>query len=352
MAKVVVLSEFLNSSCLQFIESLRQQKHEVTLVTFADTVIPENLKGPVWQALQKKSMAKSLPLILRFFQEDFDVLHFFFANQNCRLHASYLMLSYIFGSQRSRVVAATFMESPKSWVSFHEKAFLRTLHFITAANRIDLFWLKQQDLNPRCRLEMIPPLISQNQTSPKSSSSEWQEFAKSVQPYVLVSSPEASDVLEHSSVIQDAQFNWLSFGNRPKPWAGSKLFYIGSPTGTELQTMVEHSNAIFLAFSDHSAEELYQYLQLSLQFEIPVIINSNQAELVPGAVRHGKNAWILAQGSTSLRNLLYKNPTLRLNYEPTGLAQKEVMDQYMNLVSRAYSQLIHLRSRLSGSANS
>ena len=334
MARILLITEELNSVVWTFAKSLHEQRQDILVVTSKNCDLAEVPPFEIWSPFQKWSAIEASRLVPKMLSWNPDIVHFFFTHEEERPRAAHWILSAVVSSLPGKTLAASYF-AEGSVRSFTDRAFLRMFDMNTFGTRSQLMRIKRQkSLAPKTVAEVLPPLEDYVLKTDQSIRPNLTKLIRTLGPYVLI--PEAPPANFDEILLAHHGFETLVLGENQR--RRTKTYSTGSLNPNERDFVFKNASALILAECDLSVLELRRYHEISEKTGLPLVVTSYQNEILPGLCRNCRSGWVLERGLTGLEKVLEENPGLKLNVEYSAYSGHELMDNTLNELLRLYQR--------------
>lgn len=370
MAKIILLSQHLNSTSWQLAKALKSQQHEVVLMTSYGEVPPENANGIEIMAYFKRWTAlEGLRIIPGLFGLQPQILHVLLEED--RMNGAQIVLSTFAKSHPSCVLTTSLLHIRHGLTRRNPVRYLiEESDIITCATVENLGQLR--GLNVRSTRQgrgILPPVLDLKQAHPDSAEdAELQRFIENLtqgdfiilpfrephfRPYSESFLRLRTIAAKYKVVLWGSYAHW-SLRDRKKfaAWmeeygCGAHWAVTGDMDPSISRTLLQKSTALVLAGLSLTPIEMTEYVLRAIQNHTVLIIDSKQASVHSDLWKNGVNCWVLQfeHLQKELIKLLAKH-SLKL---PETLSdqfsqERHLMDSSLNELNRLYNRALnHLR---------
>lgn len=370
MAKIILVSESLNSTSWQLAKALKSQQHEVVLMTSYGEVPPENSNGIEIMAYFKRwSALEGLRIIPGLFGLQPQILHVLLEED--RMNGAQMVLSTFAKSHPSCVLTTSLLHIRRGLNRRNPVRYLiEESDIITCATVENLGQLR--GLNVRSTRQgrgILPPVLDLKKAHPESAEDEeLQRFVDSLtkNEFIIIPfresrfRPHADSFLrirtiaaKYKVVLWGSYSHW-SLRDRKKfaAWmdeygCGPNWAVTGDMDPVISRPLLQKSTALVLAGLTLTPIEMTEYVLRAIQNHAVLVIDSKQASVHADLWKNGINCWVLQydQLQKELIKLLAKN-SLKLSETLSDQFSQErhLMDSSLNELNRLYNRALnHLR---------
>ena len=189
MAKIALISKNWTEPLAALIKALRDQRHEVLLITDRSTKINFEGEIEVLSYFKNWSAWEALKLFPRIFRDAPGIWHFVFTNPKTeKPKGAHWMFAGLVQSLPNSVVAASIYGSVLSTKGFSWKPFLHFCDFVTLGTRESLMSFKRRGIiSPTSMMEVLPPLLGEEGMDIQNPNlADLPRLAEALYPYFLV----------------------------------------------------------------------------------------------------------------------------------------------------------------------
>lgn len=341
MARIAIVSEFINEQVLEFARSLRSQHHDIFLVTGVDQRIDDSSNFQILQFFRTWSAAEAAKFFFKVLPMNPEIWHFVYPDhENMNPKLAHIVLANLVRVFPRKVVATTFYDCvPETMAT---KMFVKSCDIITTATREDLMTLKR-NLWPSkfCELEVLPPL----ETYMATTKNPYQKFeleaedlsilVKNATPYIFV--PSTKPAYIEWQEVEDVHKMIFNCRRRRKS-AVNFYFTGGNLDAAQFEFLIKNSSAVLIAFQSIPMSDLLMLQRLCAKHQIPIIANSRQAEALPGICIPKRNGFIV-RNKLQFQMLVSTNAKFELASPLFEVIKSEVLDTSMNELNRLYNKV-------------
>lgn len=353
MAKIALLTKKLTPQALGLAQALQFHRHEITIMTSASEVVPDNLGFPVLTYFKKWSALEALRFFPRILGQAPDVWHFVFSDSKTeKPSGAQLVLASLARALPGRVVASSFYDSLFEIPGHRLAPFTRLCDIVTTATRENLMYLKRRGwLGKHTETEVLPPFVLNSGWHEKvSQDPDLGQLIAAIQPYLLLPS-EHLPSFDWQEVL--SSINVVVCGPRPqKPIKAlgfqeipQGLYFVGHPiSDSQMLQLLQASRGLLTAGDEYSVIELLHFHRLCFHTKSPVLASPRQAEALPGFCVNQRNGFLLDQNLRTFKKLLVENEELILAQPLFESLKSDITDSALNELNRLYAQIQHMKT--------
>jgi hypothetical protein len=375
VSRLILVSQKI---CPQFwkLATTLSAQHDVLVLTSRDETFHDpdmdqfkNLK--VMRVFKSWSWSEAVSLLPITFSQDPQIWHFWEPNdKNHKIKSAYFAMAFLAKAQLKDkiVISLQAMKSTPSW-SETLQYFMKISDAILAPDYEEL--LKTRGILLRAnRKAVIPPLLSYGFEHLENNPMEESLIPQKQDERILVI-PQSIEVFHQWKQSERFMQNLLSsprnkivfvspdqtLNSRERKMWENTLMRLGiqdrvfmAPQTLERFFQVNHRNqpnqtAIILAGQRHADIELYQFLAISLEFKVPLLLDIQQVDRSSFVWQKNKNCWVVSKYEL-MENIAEwaKRPSFELpifNQQNTESVFEKLRDRSLNELNRLYSQLLY-----------
>lgn len=371
MAKIILVSKYVNATSWQLAQALKSQQHEVVLLTSYGEIPPQDTQGIEFMGYFKKwSLLEGLRIIPGLFGLHPQILHVLLDED--KLNAAQGVLSTFAKSHPTCVLTTSLLNIRRGLTRRNPVRYLIEESDIITCPTVEALG-QLRGLNIRSTRQgrgILPPVLNLTTNSPDELSTNEDEARlleiTSRAPFIVVPFREPDFDHEADSFIRIrtlaqkykvvlwGSYSHWSLRDRKKFAAWMEEFQCGhnwtvtGPVSTSLsQALLKQSTALFLAGQHLSPVEMTEYYMRAIQSHAVLILDSRQTSVHSDLWKNAVNCWVLNHHhlQMDLVKLLAK-PHLRL---PESLSKqlaedRHLIDSSLNELNRLYNKALnHLR---------
>ncbi len=347
MARIAIITEWINHQVVDFAKSLRSQHHEIMLVTSAlqneqnRSYLDQCENFQVLQYFKKWSATEATKFFFRILPLNPEIWHFVFhQDQFHSPNRAQIVLANFARTLPRRIVASSFFDSVPS--KFSTKLMVKCSDIVTTSTREDLMLMKRNYWPSRyCELEVLTPMsaiaFGDLNASPQT---HWDDedvriLVQKSSPYLFVPAMHAATQKWSSISMPIAViFECKRFSGASK----NSFFTGGKSPSANFDFLIKNATAVLIAFQSLPISDLIAISRLVVKHRKPIIANWQQAEAVPGLCIPRRNGFIV-QNINQLEKLLSDNPNFELENPIFELMKNEMIDRSLNDLNRLYAKV-------------
>lgn len=363
MARILLVSESLYPFCWPLALNLKQQGHELTIVTSPlEDEIP-SVAGidvvPCFKKWSIKEFSQLLPILIRRRPQ---IVHFIQPSKNTLrawAPAFYLLGTTAMSLPQVKVVTSVLDASDDYPLTAPFKMLLQNSQLVTASSQTLLEKLQiEVELKGSQVTGLVPPLLSQASSAIANSPSLSQ--IENLGPFVFIPCRTMGQVLRcpfafnlmDLLLAQDENLKIVFAGSwRDIPVRERKVFWekmrlqnkehrlliLGEENTQTWGQWIEKSQMVLAAVARLSAPEIWTLTRACFQYKKPLFLTKQQSSLDSIPLRSGANCWILEDQpySRSLKQALMTSETRPLTWT-LGEFVDSSLDHSGNRLSRLY----------------
>ncbi|MES3037894.1 MAG: hypothetical protein V4736_08310 [Bdellovibrionota bacterium] len=366
MAKILAVALFNSKEEGQqfwpLLEPLRQQNHEVTLLTNHDFAPASNQDIDIWGAFKSGSLKEGVKVFPRVVQSRFEIVHFFHF-QEAPSPAHHMLLWY-FQRQPRVVIASSLMKDETHIASAgFLKMWLQNSDIVTGFDRHTLAEMRtlQPKSNKQCKV-VLPPLLS---SIPDVTHLEWSEheaeFLEEMDrkknilvPYFPTHYKKSDSfwsVFENilslsNSIFLGSQNEWhIRDRHHFLSWSDqhnlSKRWLLAGNTDERLYPVfAKKARIVWLAGLPLSSFDVVYWLSCAFSQGKSVVVDSKQASLYPELLA-AKHTWChVLPLDTADWETTWKESIKTLSKPPSWMEVQHHADSKINDLSRIYEKVL------------
>lgn len=337
MAKIALISEQISPSLIHWAEGLRQQRHEVRIISSRKISWNGTTEVSLQFYFDKWSVFEATRLIPSLMRDLPDVFHFVFQHEDDSASAAHWSLM-LFAQSLRRPVVSSLLTSPGDHWKWNP--FLRWSDGVSFETRESLMKAKRGGLlSHRQKTEVLLPIVSPPRATPITTLNH---LTSVLGKYILIAGPpdhEKLDLLAESLIGSDLYpVFWGPRGHHSHPL---KYTALSEEEGPQiLDSLIANSQGVLLCLHEFAPSELLRWKALSLRHKIPVWVRQDQEEALPGLCWNGKTGLIVSTGGMELRRALQNSrPVWNFADQDLQSFPLEMTDQSLNILSRLYAHL-------------
>lgn len=370
MAKIILVSQHINSTSWQLAKALKAQQHEVVLMTSYGEAPPDTSNGiEIMAYFRRWSALEGLRIIPGLFGLQPQIFHLLLEED--RMNGAQIVLSTFAKSHPTCVLTTSLLHIKHGLTRRNPVRYLiEESDIITCPTVENLGQLRGLNVTSRRQGRgILPPVLDlQHAAETTASDEEVLRFVDSLTQEEFIVLPFRETHFKPSSdsfirlrtiaakckVILWGSYSHWSLRDRKKfaAWmethkCGNKWAVTGELDPSISRTLLQKSTALVLAGQHLTPIEMTEYILRAIQSHAVLVLDSKQSSVHADLWKNGVNCWVLQyeQLQKDLIKLLAK-PSLKLaeTLSEQFSSERHLMDSSLNELNRLYNRALnHLR---------